>query len=224
MDNVAWDVPNSNLIVNVIYQPKTFMKPAYYQSGVMIKSGISNNISYMVLTGERSDNRFGALENMIGRITSIIETWHGIFDNLSEDVRPSQLSDWWNWPSRIEERDLVNNCFKGVADCDKMRVTKGLTFRNMMSRVLKSDRFAGYVSGIISDDGKIYYADSIKSDRQASFLSLTTHLAAVGMMLDKLQDGSWLALVSNDSEDYVVKSGDCRGGCVIESKKKEVAR
>ena len=80
---------------------------------------------------------------------------------------------------------------------------------------MKNDGFGGYASCLVDDSGHILYRDAVKSDKASCYAILERHLMSVGALLDKLENGAWMAFVSNDAEDFHVKSGK-NGGLVLE--------
>ena len=196
LENVAWEVPNSDYMVNVIYSPRTLMHKAYYQAGVMKKSAGTNSVSHMIFTGLRSDTRFSALENMMARVDSIVRTWQKIMDGVKERECVKTRKDWWLWGRQPSEK-----CLSAIALCE----FAGLEYHNEVYRIMKDDRSIGYASAIVDGQGDmLWYRDVVKPDEKESFYSLTTSLAIVGSTIDRIQNGSWLAMISHDAEEYSV--------------------
>ena len=213
-ENVAWEVPNSRLVVNVILRPKTYSRPAFYQAGVMLRSSVSNDASYMLFTGDGHETRAGALENMMERVNMMVHAWKDVLDCIKEDAAVAKEFDWWNWPRRFDGDDLVVNCFRGLIECDRA-IRKGAVVCNRYASLVKNDGFGGYASCLVDDSGRILYRDVVKSDMVSCHASLERHLMSVGVLLDRLENGAWMAFVSNDAEDFRVKCGE-NGGLVLE--------
>lgn len=189
----AWQVPNSKLLVT-IQEIHSYNLPSKYNSGIMF-----DNDNYNVCTTSGND-KYSAVENLIGKINQIADIWWKILQSIKEDTEVKEIFDWWNLP--IKRHDYTKSCFKAI-----LKIYEYSNEYEIKNVFLKSREKCKYCACLIGEKNgeRIELFKALPNgDKKIALQNLINAITSVGAILEKIQNGAWNALIDTDNPEYKV--------------------
>lgn len=189
-ESVAWEVPNSQVLITLQEIKSYNNKISGYFVGIMFKN---DKYTVCTLTG---DDKYKTIENLMGKTEQIAESWWKIFNNLKSDGEVVEITDWWNLPHQSENFDkkAFMSLFKHYyQDID-----------NIKTIFLRSKEKNRYCASLKLNDEIIFKALP-SNDKEIAFKNLKMSILGVGATLEKIQSGAWNALIDTDNPNFLIK-------------------
>jgi hypothetical protein len=142
------------------------------------------------------DNKFSTIENLIGTIDKIVNSWWTILSNLNFDGEIIEIYDWWNLPHKSNDfdKEAFSTIFNHYQD----------DINNIKTVYLRSKEKNRYCACLKLND-KIIFKSLPNNDKYIAFNNLKMNILGVGSNLEKIQSGAWNALIDTDNPEYVIK-------------------
>ena len=210
----AWDVPNSNLVVNL----KKFHEHAWgfggantktmYSVGVSTKSRVSSGVGYS-LFNETGEDPYSAFEHLLGRIDKSVDIMFRIIDVCEhpESVETVKVVGYDEPP--LKGDDFTMKFFSSISRMVSLMERSGKDFKVVM-------RSRRNETGHVTNYGAIYVGDDVvfkglpSYEKNGAIGNVRMAVIGAAAMLEKFQGMAWNVMIdSNDAQYDVVM--DCNG-------------
>ena len=210
----AWDVPNSNLVVNL----KKFHEYSWimfgsgtktlYSAGVSVKRRVSSDVGYS-LFNETGEDPYSAFEHLLGRIDKSVDIMFRIIDVCEhpESVETVKVVGYDEPP--LKGDDFTMKFFSSISRMVSLMERSGKDFKVVM-------RSRRNETGHVTNYGAIYVGDDVvfkglpSYEKNGAIGNVRMAVIGAAAMLEKFQGMAWNVMIdSNDAQYDVVM--DCNG-------------
>ena len=209
-ENEAWDVPNSNMVVNLATEHESkwtstrgIETKTYYSAGVAVKQGKNGGVSF-VLFKEKGETKFNAFENLLAKIDKAAELIFKMID-ICEKVNPNDvpvinLQGWEHIPPKDD--DFFVSCFSSLSrtlflmEKSKSDVDVSICRKDYNGNV--------FYYGQVKVGNEIVYKAKPAFEKKDVIKNIMYGYIGAGAMLEKFQDMSWNVMVDSHHPDYKV--------------------
>ena len=210
----AWDVPNSNLVVNLkkFHEYSWIMfgsgTRALYSAGVSVKSRVSSDVGYS-LFNETGEDPYSAFEHLLGRIDKSVDIMFRIIDVCEhpESVETVKVVGYDEPP--LKGDDFTMKFFSSISRMVSLMERSGKDFKVVM-------RSRRNETGHVTNYGAIYVGDDVvfkglpSYEKNGAIGNVRMAVIGAAAMLEKFQGMAWNVMIdSNDAQYDVVM--DCNG-------------
>ena len=217
----AWDVPNSNLVVNLkkFHEYSWIMfgsgTKALYSAGVSVKRRVSSDVGYS-LFNETGEDPYSAFEHLLGRIDKSVDVVFRIIDVCEhpESVETVKVVGYDEPP--LKGDDFTMKFFSSISRMVSLMERSGKDFKVVMrSRRNETGYVTNYGAICVGDD--VVFKGLPSYEKNGAIGNVRMAVIGAAAMLEKFQGMAWNVMIdSNDAQYDVVM--DCNS---LVLKKKE---
>ena len=208
----AWDVPNSNLVVNL----KKFHEYTWdlcgaktktlYSVGVSTKSRVSSSVGYS-LFNETGEDQYSAFEHLLERIDKSVDVVFRIID-VCEHPESVETVNVVGYDAPIfRGDDFTMNFFSSISRMVALMERNGKDFKVVMrSRRNETGHVTNYGAICVGDD--VVFKGLPAYEKNNAIGNVRMAVIGAADMLEKFQGMAWNVMIdSNDAQYDVVMDG-----------------
>lgn len=207
----AWDVPNSNLVVNL----KKFYERTWdggaktkklYSVGVSTKSHMSSNVGYSMFN-ETGEDPYSAFEHLLEKIDKSVDVMFRIIDLCEhpESIETVNVVGYDDSPLRGD--DFALTFFSSISRMVALMERSGKDFKVVMrSRRHENGNVTNYGAICVGDD--VVFKGLPAYEKNTAIGNVRMAVIGAAAMLEKFQGMAWNVMIdSNDAQYDVVMDG-----------------
>ena len=204
----AWDVPNSNLVVNLkkFHEYSWIMfgsgTKALYSAGVSVKRRVSSDVGYS-LFNETGEDPYSAFEHLLGMIDKSVDVVFRIVDVCEhpESVETVKVVGYDEPPLRGD--DFATKFFSSISRMIALMERSEKDFRVVMRSSRNETGHAINYGAICVGDEVVF--KGLPAYEKSNAIG-NVRMAAIGAaaLLEKLQGMAWNVMIDSDDAQYDV--------------------
>ncbi len=206
----AWDVPNSNLIVNLKqFKEYSWHMPnsnkIYYVAGVSIRSRMSTSVGYSMFN-EQGDDAYGAFENLMMKIDKVVDVMFRIIDACDNPDSIEVVKDGYGIMPLMND-DFPVKFFSSASRMVSLMEKSKKDFSLFIRRHETDNRHVTNY-GVITVGDEVVFKGKPAYDRKDVMTNVKLAVLGAAVMLEKFQGMAWNVMIDNGNPDYdVVMNG-----------------
>jgi len=211
VENEAWDVPNSNMLVNLVSEQMYKWNGSgsgetvtTYYAGASVKKG-NNGATSFVLFKEKGDTKFNAIENLFAKIDKSVEFIFRMIDLCEkidlDSIPVTNLECWQHIPPKDD--DFFLTCFSSLSRTLFLMEKENSDVNIGICRKDYSGSVSYYGEVKVGDD--VVYKAKPAFEKKDVVKNIMYGYIGAGAMLEKLHDMSWTVMTSIHHPDYSVE-------------------